>query len=86
MHDHGHSHEHSHTHDHAHEHTHTPMEELVALMKYMAGHNAAHTKELADLAIQLEQAGKHEAYTRVMVAVSDFEKGNQQLAAALQEL
>ena len=33
---------------------HTPMEELVALMKYMVGHNAAHAKELADLAAKLD--------------------------------
>ena len=62
---------------------HTPMEELMALMKYMAGHNAAHAKELADLAIQLEKAGNHAAYEQVMAAVSDFEKGNMRLSLVL---
>ena len=99
-HDHEHLHEHSHAHeDHTHSHDcthdcgscashceHTPMEELLALMKYMASHNAAHAKELADLAIQLEKAGSHVAYEQVMAAVSDFEKGNLRLSAVLASL
>ena len=98
-HDHEHDHEHEHCHDHDHSHDcgghchscasqceHTPMEELVALMKYMVGHNAAHAKELADLAIQLEKAGSHMAYEQVMAAVSDFEKGNMRLSAVLASL
>ncbi len=90
MHEHGHEHTHEHTHECAHscEHCaapceHTPMEELMALMKYMVGHNAAHAKELADLAVQLDQAGSHVAYEQVMAAVSDFEKGNMRLSAVL---
>ena len=90
-HDHDHLHEHGHAHTHSHECAgscqscaskceHTPMEELVALMKYMVGHNAAHAKELADLAVQLEKAGNHAAYEQVMAAVSDFEKGNMRLS------
>ena len=101
-HDHAHPHEHEHLHDHDHAHTHdhcdhncsgcgsscehTPMEELVALMKYMVGHNAAHAKELADLAQQLEKAGSHTAYEQVMAAVSDFEKGNMRLSVVLSSL
>ena len=65
---------------------HTPMEELVALMKYMVGHNTAHAKELADLAVQLDQAGNHSAYEQVMAAVSDFEKGNMRLSVVLASL
>ena len=65
---------------------HTPMEELVALMKYMVGHNASHAKELADLAAQLEKAGSHSAYEQVMAAVSDFEKGNMRLSVVLAAL
>ena len=99
-HDHEHLHEHSHAHE-AHEHSHdcshdcgscgsncqhTPMEELVALMIYMVGHNAAHAKELADLAVQLEKAGSHMAYEQVMAAVSDFEKGNMRLSVVLASL
>ena len=91
LHDHGHEHTHSHdcTHDcHSCGSTcqHTPMEELVALMKYMVGHNAAHAKELADLAMQLEKAGSHTAYEQVMAAVSDFEKGNMRLSVVLSSL
>ena len=99
-HEHCHNHDHHHhDHDHSHDHgcsgscagcasqcEHTPMEELMALMKYMVGHNAAHAKELADLAAQLEKAGSHMAYEQVMAAVSDFEKGNLRLSAVLASL
>lgn len=94
-----HTHPHTHDHDHDHHHDcaqncdacqtkceHTPMEELTALMKYMVGHNAAHAKELADLAVQLDKAGNHMAYEQVMAAVSDFEKGNLRLSAVLASL
>ena len=93
-----HHHDHDH-HDHHHDHSctgscqgcasqceHTPMEELMALMKYMAGHNASHAKELADLAGQLEKLGNRMAYEQVMAAVSDFEKGNMRLSMVLASL
>lgn len=100
-HEHGHPHPHEHDqlhgHEHAHDHSHdcgsgcsgcshTPMEELAALMKYMVSHNAAHAKELADLAGQLEKAGNRVAFEQVMAAVSDFEKGNLRLSAVLASL
>ena len=98
-HHHDHHHEHHHDHDHCHDHdcagscqscaggcSHTPMEGLTALMKYMATHNAAHAKELADLAVQLDKAGNHMAYEQVMAAVSDFEKGNMRLSLILSSL
>lgn len=94
-----HVHSHSQEHEHEHEHSctgscagcasqceHTPMEELMALMKYMVGHNASHAKELADLASQLEKLGNHVAYEQVMAAVSDFEKGNMRLSVVLSSL
>ena len=98
---HPHEHDHLHGHDHSHEHSHdcscgcgscgshcehTPMDELVALMKYMVSHNAAHAKELADLAVQLQKAGSPSAYEQVMAAVSDFEKGNMRLSVVLAAL
>ena len=91
-HDHDHDHPHHHDHDHscsgscqgcASQCEHTPMEELMALMKYMVGHNASHAKELADLAGQLEKLGNRMAYEQVMAAVSDFEKGNMRLSMVL---
>ena len=90
----GHCHGHEHNHEHCHDHDHgccgncqhTPMEELVALMKYMVGHNAAHAKELADLAAKLDQAGNKMAFEQVMAAVSDFEKGNMRLSVILAAL
>ena len=100
-HAHPHEHDHLHGHEHAHDHNHdctcscgscaskcehTPMEELVALMKYMVGHNAAHAQELAELAEQLDKAGSHAAFEQVMAAVCDFEKGNMRLTAVLSAL
>ena len=100
-HEHPHTHDHlhgeGHTHDHSHgcsgschgcasQCEHPPMEELLALMKYMVSHNAAHAKELADLAVQLKKAGSDMAYEQVMAAVSDFEKGNLRLSAVMASL
>ena len=99
QHPHDHYHLHDHGHEHNHDHScggqcagcasnceHTPMEELMALMQYMVGHNAAHARELADLASQLEKAGNHAAFEQVMAAVSDFEKGNMRLQVVLASL
>ena len=98
-HPHDHDHLHEHGHEHHHDHAcagdcggcgshceHTPMEELLALMKYMANHNTAHANELAALAKQLQQAGSTMAYEQVMAAVSDYEKGNLRLQAVLASL
>lgn len=98
-HEHDQLHVEGHTHAHEYEHEcggqcgscqskceHTPMEELAALMKYMANHNAAHANELAQLAKQLEQAGNRVAYEQVMTAVSDYEKGNMRLNVVLASL
>ena len=95
-HEHLHGADHAHNHDHGHECSsdcgscagcqHTPMEELTALMKYMANHNAAHARELAALAAQLQKAGNNAAYEQVMAAVSDFEKGNMRLSLVLASL
>ena len=92
-HDHDHAHEHHH-HDHA-DHCggsdcascggceHSPREELMVLMKYMVNHNAAHANELAELAKKLADMGDKTAYEQVMLAVSDFEKGNLRLSTIL---
>ena len=98
-HDHDHHDHHHHDHDHHdHDHCHsdcgscaahcehTPMEELVALMRYMVGHNAAHANELAELAKQFQIAGNNAAFEQVMAAVSDFEKGNMRLSVVLNSL
>ena len=100
-HDHPHTHDHIHGEGHTHNHSHscsgscsgcasqcehTPMEELVALMKYMVSHNASHARELAELAMQLKKAGSDAAYEQVMAAVSDFEKGNLRLSAVMASL
>lgn len=83
----GHSHVHSHAHhDHSHEGSGTPMEELLALMKYMVGHNDAHAQELAELAAQLQEAGKNRAYEQVMDIVADFDVVNAKLDAVLKQL
>ena len=97
-HDH-HHHDHDHGHDHHHDHCHEgcghdcascasadPKAELIALMKYMVGHNAAHANELAQLAGKLKDMGENVAYDQVMLAVSDFEKGNMRLSTVLAAL
>ncbi len=97
-HTHPHDHTHGHTHeaagcsvhcgegvscaDCAHEHV-SPRQELIALMKYMVGHNASHANELAQLAKQLQDIGETTAYEQIMLAVSDFEKGNLRLSTVL---
>lgn len=96
-HQHAHGHTHSHPHDHTHgdEHCHTHDDlhavcdeghasaELLALMRYMTGHNVSHAKELADLAVKLRDTVGENAYNGVMAAVADYERGNEKLAAVL---
>lgn len=84
-------HRHSHDYDHGHHHhSHAggdvDMAEMLALMKYMVQHNAAHAEELAQLAQKLEDSGNHRAYSRIMDAVVNFDVGNATLAAALEDL
>ena len=91
---HHHHHDHEH-HHHDHEHCasdcgtcgchceHTPLEELQALIQYMVNHNAAHARELMQLAEQLKATGNSAAYEQVLAAVSDFEKGNMRLSMVL---
>ena len=91
-------HTHSHEGEHGdHNHTHCdhacnscsgcdPMQETVALMNYMVNHNAAHARELADLAKKLDELGNHTAAQQVLAAVSEFEKGNLRLSVVLASL
>lgn len=79
-------HSHAHDHDHSHGTSDTPLEELLALMKFMVDHNDAHAQELAELADQLQSAGRGRAYGRIMDAVTEFDMGNAQLSAVLEEL
>ena len=97
-HEHEHEHTHTHSHDACGEHIHcgehvncadcghehvSPKQELMALMKYMVGHNASHANELANIAKQLQDMGETNAYDQIMLAVSDFEKGNLRLSTVL---
>ena len=93
--DHTHTHEGDHgAHDHSHDCTHEcnacagcdPMQETLALMQYMVNHNAAHARELAELAKKLGELGNHAASEQVLAAVSEFEKGNLRLSAVLASL
>lgn len=81
-----HAHEHEHEHSHDHSHTDTPREELIALMRYMVGHNVSHTNELKELAHKLSPTGDSEACAKVLDAVRDYETGNQKLAESLEQL
>ena len=83
------------THSHAHgemEHDHqppenaTPLEELLVMMKYLVSHNDAHAQEVADLARNLQDAGKYSVYDEIMDAVADFDMVNAKLDAILSQL
>lgn len=63
-----------------------PIDELLALMKYMVSHNDAHCQELAELADQLKEAGRSRAYRQLMEVVADFDMVNARLDAVLKEL
>lgn len=93
--DHAHTHEGDHgAHEHSHDCAHEcgacagcdPMQETLALMQYMVNHNAAHARELAELAKKLGELGNHTAEEQVLTAVSEFEKGNLRLSAVLASL
>lgn len=79
---------HAHSHDHSHHHDHgiSPMDELLALMKYMVSHNDAHAQEMAVLAQQLKELGKIQAYDKIMDMVADFDILNAKFDAVLHEL
>ena len=83
------THTHSHgdeAHDHHPDRNATPMDELLALMKYLVSHNDAHAQEVADLARKLLGNGKTVAYDEIMDAVSNFDMVNAKLAAILETL
>ena len=82
------AHSHSHGPDHVHETVEnaTPMDELLALMKFTVKHNDAHAQELAELADQLRTSGKANAYQKVIAAVSSFHMVNAQLDAVVRDL
>ena len=78
------THSHSHgdlDHEHVLDENATPLEELLVMMKYLVSHNDAHAQEVADLALNLQGAGKIEVYDEIMDAVSDFDMVNAKLAA-----
>ena len=62
------------------------MDQLTALMRYMAKHNADHTRELADLARKVKDAGNEKAYEQAMEAVRFFDQGNEALAKVLVDM
>ena len=83
------------THSHAHgdlDHEHhldenaTPLEELLVMMKYLVRHNDAHAQEVADLARNLQSAGRFDVYDEIMDAVADFDMVNAKLDAILSKL
>ncbi len=97
-HDHEHCHEqehchaaeegHCHEHHHDHEHHHggqapQTKDQMIALLDYMAKHNAAHTAELDGMTAKLVEAGRADAADQVRKAVDEFQKGNMYLSLAL---
>lgn len=90
MHTHGgltHSHVHGEEdHEHRLDENATPLEELLVMMKYLVSHNDAHAQEVADLARNLQGAGKYAVYDEIMDAVADFDMVNAKLDAILSHL
>lgn len=95
MHHHTHEHTHdgvthTHEHDHVHSHTHThgggqgTMEEVTALLGYLADHNRHHAEELADMGDKLRSMGHAEAADRIAEGVKEFTKANELFAQALE--
>lgn len=84
----GHAHTHAFDVDHSHDtpEGNVPMDELLALMKFMIAHNDAHAQELADLASRLMDAGQGSACDRIMEAVAGFDVANARLEAVYKEL
>ena len=72
-------------HSHAKENA-APMNETVALMRFMVAHNDAHAQELADLAQQLRDAGKKRAGDQILDVVADFDMVNAKLDAVIDQL
>jgi pyruvate/2-oxoglutarate dehydrogenase complex dihydrolipoamide acyltransferase (E2) component len=64
----------------------TPLEELLVMMKYLVRHNDAHAQEVADLARNLQGAGRIDVYDEIMDAVADFDMVNAKLDAVLNKL
>lgn len=77
-----HTHEHEHTHEHGHTHEVHSLEETVALLTYMVGHNQHHAEELHELAHSVEG----EAQQLLHEAVVELTLGNEKLAEALRIL
>ena len=79
-------HSHSGPADHDHSPEDEPLEELLALMKFMVRHNDAHARELAQLADRLESAGKDGACRSILEISSDFARVNARLDGVLSKL
>ena len=75
-------HHHDHDHDHPYDHGHTGLEERVAMLTYMLGHNRHHAQELHELAHDVDG----EAQQLLHDAVVDFTLGNEKLEEALRIL
>ncbi|MBE6985590.1 MAG: cobalt transporter [Ruminococcaceae bacterium] len=71
---------------HEHSAQNDPMQETLALMKYMVNHNASHARELAELADKLAKLGNLDAAQQVRTAVAEFEQGNLRLTAVMESL
>jgi len=69
-----------------HHHDVNSREEVTALLAYTVRHNASHTKELAQLALQLREQGSEAAASLILRAAENYEHGNALLSQALQTL
>ena len=86
-HEHTHEHEHCHEHEHEHHHHHHNSaktgDKSLALLSYMYDHNVDHTRELLDMAAQIETDGKPAVAAKMRKAADAFNQGNDLLHEAL---
>ena len=82
-----HTHEHEHEHEHSHSHVHKgeqgALEEVTALLSYMADHNRHHAEELADMGDRIRSMGMEEAADMIAEGVKEFVRANELFAEAL---
>lgn len=69
-----------HEHTHSHHHSVNDANELLALIKYMANHNASHTSELENLSKKVENA---DAVDVLNQAIAQYSSANELLNKAI---
>lgn len=83
---HTHEHEHVHSHSHVHEGGQDTLEEITALLSYMADHNRHHAEELGDMGGRIRSMGMEDAADLIAEGVKQFARANELFAEALKQV